>query len=59
LAEGVLRKFTRLSKGQFPELAKIWEREVDAKFPLDDLGVPIQLMMRVSMPTQLTRTLIA
>ncbi|MDR3364573.1 MAG: ATP-binding protein, partial [Clostridiales Family XIII bacterium] len=38
LAAGILRNFIRLSKEQFPELAKIWERKADAEFPLDDLG---------------------
>jgi hypothetical protein len=38
LVEGVLRNFVQLSKGQFPELTKIWERKVEAKFPLDDLS---------------------
>jgi hypothetical protein len=38
LARGILRNFTQLSKEQFPELTKIWEGNVDAEFPLDDLG---------------------
>jgi hypothetical protein len=38
LVNGVLRNFTQLSKREFPELAKIWERKADAEFPLDDLG---------------------
>jgi hypothetical protein len=41
LVKGILRNFTRLSTGQFPELTKIWERKVDAEFPLDDLSARV------------------